>query len=194
MITIVIGDGLTNEFLSPEVQFQDSLLHVGLQEIDRLMGSGQDFGTGPLPTFIQEVAAANGRGVNTSLLLLQNFEDSTDVAFIEPLREAAKTAEVLHAPYPDLPFHEFRQAVERLTAQRRAERPEESVSLSGVVRSILHEATRDTCERCDHWSPDEEQIAKGIEDAGVCTIADEPARARDGCSDWKTNNRLRGWG
>jgi ADP-ribose pyrophosphatase len=115
MITIVIGDGLTSEFLSPEVQFQASLLHVGLQEIDRLMGSGQDFGTGPLPTFLQEVAAANGRGVNTSLLLLQSSEDSTDVAFIEPLREVAKAAEVLQAPHPELPLHEFRAAVERLT-------------------------------------------------------------------------------
>ncbi len=61
MFTIVIGDGLTNEFLSPEIQFQAYSLHVGLQEIDRLLGSGQDFGTGPLPTFLREAVAANGR-------------------------------------------------------------------------------------------------------------------------------------
>ncbi len=115
MFTIVIGDGLTNEFLSPEIQFQASSLHVGPQEIDRLLGSGQDFGTGPLPTFLREVVAANGRGVNTSLLLLQDAEDSTDAVFIEPVKEVAKAAEVLHAPYPDLPLHDFRQAVERLT-------------------------------------------------------------------------------
>jgi ADP-ribose pyrophosphatase len=115
MFTIVIGDGLTNEFLSPEVQFQASLLHFGLQEIERLMGSGQHFGAGPLPTYLREAVAANGRGVNTSLLLLQNSKDSTDVAFIEPLREVAKAAEVLQAPHPDLPLHEFRDAVERLT-------------------------------------------------------------------------------
>ena len=114
MFTIVIGVGLTNEFMSPEVQSQASPLHVGSQEIDRLLGSGQDFGSGPLPTFLREVEAAGGRGVDASLLLLKNSEDSTDVDFIEPLREVAKTAEVFHAPHPDLPLHGFRQAVERL--------------------------------------------------------------------------------
>ena len=36
MFTVVIGDGLTNEFLSPEIQLQGSSLHVGRPEIDHL--------------------------------------------------------------------------------------------------------------------------------------------------------------
>ena len=58
MFTIVIGDGLTNEFLSPEVQFQTCPLNVGRQEIDRLLGAGPDFGSGVLPRFLREIASA----------------------------------------------------------------------------------------------------------------------------------------
>ena len=53
MFTIVIGDGLTNEFLSPEVRFQACPRNVGRQEIDRLLGAGADFGNGAEPPATQ---------------------------------------------------------------------------------------------------------------------------------------------
>ncbi len=37
---IIIADGLTNEFLSPEVQFRHRPVNVGTHEIARLMGAG----------------------------------------------------------------------------------------------------------------------------------------------------------
>jgi ADP-ribose pyrophosphatase len=110
MFTIVIGDGLTNEFLSPEIQFQASPHNVGLQEVERLVGSGQEFGNGPLPTFLNAVLAASRRSDNSSLL----FFKSDDVDFIEPLTETAVSIEILPAPLPDLPVQDFREAVGRL--------------------------------------------------------------------------------
>ncbi len=127
MFTIVIGDGLTNEFLSPEVQFQACPLNVGRQEIDRLLGAGPDFGNGVLPRFLREAASARTRGANTALLLLRSADSSVDSNrahqpridggsdFIEPLRDIAGDAEVVDTVHRALPLPAFRQAVERLT-------------------------------------------------------------------------------
>jgi ADP-ribose pyrophosphatase len=136
MFTIVIGDGLTNEFLSPEVRFQACQANVGRQEIDRLLGAGQDFESGVLPTFLRDVAMAGKSGANMGLLLLQNAENSPNsqqegglrhegssaaaavpggTDFIEPLQDLAGDAEVIRTSRQALPFPAFRQAVERLS-------------------------------------------------------------------------------
>ncbi len=105
MFTIVIGDGLTNEFLSPEVQFQTRPLNVGRQEIDRLLGAGPDFGNGVLPRFLGEAASAGKHGAKTGLLLLRSAESSVGSDrggkpqhdgggdFVEPLKGIAGDAE-----------------------------------------------------------------------------------------------------
>ena len=135
MFTIVIGDGLTNEFLSPEVRFQAYPANAGRQEIDRLLGAGQDFGRGVLPTFLHEIAIAGKSGANIGLLLLQDSDDITETGpsdaprhdgearptvsggtdFIEPLQDLAGNGEVVRTSHQALPLPEFRRAVERLT-------------------------------------------------------------------------------
>ena len=127
MFTIVIGDGLTNEFLSPEVQFQTCPLNVGRQEIDRLLGAGPDFGNGVLPKFLREAASVGKQGANTALLLLRSAERSVGSDregklphdgggdFVEPLKEIAGDAEVIDTAHRALPLPAFRHAVERLT-------------------------------------------------------------------------------
>ena len=127
MFTIVIGDGLTNEFLSPEVQFQTCPLNVGRQEIDRLLGAGPDFGDGVLPKFLREAASAAKHGTNSALLLLRSTDSSVgsdrggkpqhdgSCDFVEPLKDIAGDAEVIDTGHRALPLPAFRQAVERLT-------------------------------------------------------------------------------
>ena len=127
MFTIVIGDGLTNEFLSPEVQFQTCPLNIGRQEIDRLLGAGPDFGDGVLPSFLREAASAGMHGANTALLLLRSAESDVGCDregeprhdgggdFVEPLKDIASDAEVIDMVHRALPLRAFRQTVERLT-------------------------------------------------------------------------------
>ena len=119
MFTIVIGDGLTNEFLSPEIQFQTCPLNVGRQEIDRLLGAGTDFGNGVLPRFLRAAASAGKNGANTGLLLLRSTENADSHHgggdFVEPLKDLAGDAEVIDTTHRALPLPAFRQAVERLT-------------------------------------------------------------------------------
>jgi ADP-ribose pyrophosphatase len=136
MFTIVIGDGLTNEFLSPEVRFQACPANVGRQEIDRLLGAGQDSERGVLARFLGDVAMAGKSGANMGLLLLQKAENSPNsqqegglrhegssaaaaipggTDFIEPLQDLAGDAEVIRTSRQALPLPAFRQAVERLT-------------------------------------------------------------------------------
>lgn len=122
MFTIVIGDGLTNEFLSPEVRFQTRPLNVGRQEIDRLMGAGPDFGNGVLPCFLRAVAGAGRQGSDTVLLLLRSAEAGAvsehqdgDGDFVEPLQDISGAVQVIDAAQRALTLGAFRQAVERLT-------------------------------------------------------------------------------
>jgi ADP-ribose pyrophosphatase len=153
MFTIVIGDGLTNEFLSPEVRFQVCPANVGRPEIDRLSGGGQDFGCGVLPSFLRAVAQARKSGANTGLLLLQNAGETPEADregkprregsgtaaipgatdFIEPLQEVAGDAEVIRTSRQALPLPEFCRAVERLTGMD----PMAEVTDRGELRFFL---------------------------------------------------------
>ncbi len=120
MFTIVIGDGLTNEFLSPEIQYQTCPRNVGRQEIDRLLGAGPDFGDGVLPRFLREAVSARKHGANTALLLLRRAENTTGSPlgggdFVAPLNDIVGDTEVIDTVQRALPLPAFRQAVERLT-------------------------------------------------------------------------------
>ncbi len=120
MFTIVIGDGLTNEFLSSEIQYQTCPRNVGRQEIDRLLGAGPAYGSGVLPRFLREVASARKDGANTRLLLLRSAENNARSPlgggdFVEPLKDIVGDAEIIDAAQRALPLQAFRQAVERLT-------------------------------------------------------------------------------
>ena len=71
MHRIIIGDGLTNEILSPQHQYQSSKGNVGQREIALLLGKGKTFGDGPLPTFLRSAAAARADGESVNLLFLR---------------------------------------------------------------------------------------------------------------------------
>lgn len=68
--TIIIGDGLTNDILSPQHQFQGVKGHVGQREIERLFGKGRAFGEGPLPTFLRHAVTSSARAAGVGVLLL----------------------------------------------------------------------------------------------------------------------------
>jgi hypothetical protein len=47
MHRVIIGEGLTNEVLSPQHQYQTASGNVGQREIGHLLGKGKSFGDGP---------------------------------------------------------------------------------------------------------------------------------------------------
>ena len=49
MHRIIIGDGLSNEYLSPQHQNLTARDNDGLRESARLLGRGKRFGDGPVP-------------------------------------------------------------------------------------------------------------------------------------------------
>ena len=80
MSTIIIGEGLTNDVLSPQYQFQASRENVGQREIERLLGQGKTFGEGPLPAFLRAAAQARNNGAALELLFLQPADDAEDAS------------------------------------------------------------------------------------------------------------------
>ncbi len=69
MQTIIVCDGLTRDVLSPELHYQSNNVNVGRREIARLVGSGRQYGQGPLPRFL-ELAAEQVRLKDASTHLL----------------------------------------------------------------------------------------------------------------------------
>ena len=70
MKAVIIGDGLTRDFLSSELPYRDSKLNVGQAEIDRLLGKGKQLGMGPLPMVLREALESRARGADLEILLM----------------------------------------------------------------------------------------------------------------------------
>jgi ADP-ribose pyrophosphatase len=107
--TIVIGDGLTNAFLSAEHPFHTSRSNVGKQEIERLMGRGRNAGKGPLPMFLRQ-ALEVGPAVKV-VLFGQNGEMDSDSEgmprageFVESLEDIVGRAQVITAADGTIPW------------------------------------------------------------------------------------------
>ena len=118
MVTVVIGHGLTNEYLNMDNRFQANPLHVGESEIERLVGKGRDWGKGVLPEFLKQVIHNKKRGDNTSLLLIRerNSESlSPENEFIAPLEEILDDAVVVEGTHQHLPFKSFLLSIQQIT-------------------------------------------------------------------------------
>ena len=124
MHRIIIGDGLTNEILSPQHQYQSSKGNVGQREIALLLGKGKTFGDGPLPAFFRSAAAARAAGESVDLLLLRPTSDASkrDEAatgsgpddFVEPIADLARDAVVIDTEPDLIPWQSLMERVESL--------------------------------------------------------------------------------
>jgi hypothetical protein len=111
MHTIIIGDGLTSDVLSPEHQFQGSRSNIGPREVARLMGRGKSFGEGPLPTFIAQAAEARSGGAPVSLVIIKSVADETPVGLTDPIETHAEAAAVIPSPEGAIPWKELLGAI-----------------------------------------------------------------------------------
>jgi len=122
MHRIIIGDGLTNEILSPQHQYQTSRGNVGQREIALLLGRGKTFGDGPLPTFLRSAAAA---GDSVDLLFLRptpgaSKQDEVPIGpgphdFVDPIAEVAGEALVVDSAPEVIPWRTLMESIEKLT-------------------------------------------------------------------------------
>jgi ADP-ribose pyrophosphatase len=125
MHRIIIGDGLTNEILSPQNQYQSAMGNVGQREIALLLGRGKSFGEGPLPTFLRSAAAARASGQPVELVFLRPASSETDGDgaaagsgphdFVDPIAEIAGHALKVDSPPDTIPWRALVEGVEELT-------------------------------------------------------------------------------
>jgi len=119
---IIIADGLTNEFLSPEVQFRHRPMNLGTHEIARLMGPGTRFGTGPLPVFLNRILAGGDSAADAALLVLRDLDDEASADgfeagsadFVEPLHDCVRGAVIVPCARGTVPFEAFCREIEKL--------------------------------------------------------------------------------
>lgn len=143
MQTLIIGAGLTNQFLSPDAPYIDNKRNIGKGEIYRLMGWGRAYGQGPLPKFLNRALRAQGERIR--LLLLQDIdaiapedrgpqEEAGDTqGFSEVLNEIASESTVIKAPESGIPWHAMLKAIKDLTGLNEAAIRSEAPDLRFLV-------------------------------------------------------------
>jgi hypothetical protein len=106
MRTIVIADGLTKDYLGSEEPFAGSRRNVGRAEIDRLLGRGKAYGSGPLPAFLRAVGESSKAGADLRLVLLRGEEPVPDI--LEPV---LMDAHEIPAEGGRIPWRGLREAI-----------------------------------------------------------------------------------
>ncbi len=131
---IIIANSLTNDFISPRPKFQQVQLNVGLREINRLMGEGDRYGFGPLPTYLKAAMAGKQAGKPISLILLRDLHDPEDpiqqqellrygdhnlqgtegAEFVPPIVGLLPKAEVIDTQTLSMPIYAFNRALKEI--------------------------------------------------------------------------------
>jgi hypothetical protein len=110
--TVAIGCDLSDSVLGAEPRYLGSPSHIGRAESERLMGSGREYGRGPLPTFVAAFDQARRSGAPAGLLLLSNGGSHPVAAALTPFVCGAE--HVIGAP-GSVPWEPMIQAIHRLT-------------------------------------------------------------------------------
>jgi ADP-ribose pyrophosphatase len=108
--TIVLGDGLDEQVLSPQSRHLAARTNVGEREIERLFGRGRGFGSGPLPTFLRMTLEKQAAGGRVGLILLGDT-DLGERRFVPPVDEVAEQCRVIRCSPDHIPWDDLRKAV-----------------------------------------------------------------------------------
>jgi ADP-ribose pyrophosphatase len=121
--SIIVGDGLSRDILSPDHPHRSSRANVGRREIERLMGKGKAYGDGPLPTFLRLAHESRDAGAPVPLVLLHDStpagdgtkpgSDSKTPGFVEPLEDVARDALLVSAGSEAIPAAALTSAFEK---------------------------------------------------------------------------------
>jgi ADP-ribose pyrophosphatase len=110
--TLILGDGLDEEVLSPQVRHLTSRTNVGEREIERLFGRGRGFGKGPLPTFLRLALEAGKAGRRVGVILLSTVEaPDAELHFAPQLAEIAEQSQVIRCASGRIPWDDLRRVV-----------------------------------------------------------------------------------
>ena len=118
--SIIVGDGLSRDILSPDHPHRNSRANIGSREIERLMGKGKAYGDGPLPTFLRLALDARAAGAPVGLVLLHDSTTDGDgeqpgpdfeaPGFAEPLEQVARDAFLVSAGSEAIPADDLTSA------------------------------------------------------------------------------------
>lgn len=75
---VIISNSLTNDFVSPKEKFLKVDINVGLTEINRLFGEGENYSLGPLPEYLHHAIRGKRDGKPILHILLRDLHDPDD--------------------------------------------------------------------------------------------------------------------
>lgn len=147
--TLILADSLTNDFMGGGA-FEQTGVHIGQRDVERLMGAGSAAGNGPLPTFLSQAVVALRQGRPIGLILVRDCHDPKDpdqlpellrygrhnvrgeqgAAFLPFLKPLLSAAAILETRSLSLPLKSLRRVTRRLLGQ-------DLLTLNGEQRRLL---------------------------------------------------------
>jgi hypothetical protein len=148
MHTVIIGTGLDNRCISPDVAFLSRKESIGEQESARLLGKGKDFGKGPLATFLQQAAgpsASNG-GIDQIVISRPRSDSESldseggvsleDVDVVDTLKPSISGAELVVVHEDVALWGAIREAIRHVTGGELAALSERGDLRFLIVRAV----------------------------------------------------------
>ena len=136
-ISVIIADSLTRDFMSPKEKFLQQKVNIGMREISRLFGHDEEFGSGPLPTFLNDAFKAKQEGKRVYTILLRDIHDPNDpmqqhellrfgnhniigsegVKFVSSISGIVPHAEVIDTETLSMPVKRFHEVMYTITGK-----------------------------------------------------------------------------
>lgn len=135
---VITTSNLTNDFMSPREKFLKVNVNVGMKEIHRLMGEGDNYSYGPLPQYLQESVQAKREGEKILHVLLRDLHDPDDplqqpelirfgkynirgtegAEFVPPILDTVPHSVVINIHTLSLPVYDFHHGDEHTHRKR----------------------------------------------------------------------------
>jgi ADP-ribose pyrophosphatase len=127
MSAIIIGIGLDNKFISPDIAYLARKESVGEQEIARLLGKGKALGQGPLPLFLRHAAAHGANGHEVARIIISRFKPDhrqpaagaqvylDDIDIVDSLKPWISGAELVTLEEDEALWGDIQDAIRRVT-------------------------------------------------------------------------------
>jgi len=154
---VIISNSLTNDFVSPKEKFLKVDINVGLTEINRLFGEGENYSLGPLPEYLHHAIRGKRDGKPILHILLRDLHDPDDpiqqpellrfgnhnlmgtdgAAFADPIQELAVHSEIINTHALSLPVYDFHRFMDQyLEKDILSLTPDEQTSVYFIITGV----------------------------------------------------------
>ncbi|PLX22366.1 MAG: hypothetical protein C0600_16680 [Ignavibacteria bacterium] len=162
MRSIIIADNLINDYCSPEPEFRDITLNIGIDEFMRLFEDPEEQGAGVLPAVLREAVESSSEDDGVGVIFLRDQHDplnpdhqeillrygdhgvvnSKGSEFLPVVAPLVQSSVAIDTPNLSVPLQDLQNAILELTKGRAEEVDEEAIRNVRILLTGVHTEKR----------------------------------------------------